>query len=172
MTGDEDVISCGRCGRENRGTSGGRIDNGRYLPDSREEAGWILLLPTPALPLVPDGVALSASGQPSLYVCPGCLVDEERPPADGTCRTVACGRCGRENRGRLRYEQVVEWEETDWLVLDPAWALDLDGAPVCEYRTVGPATKYVCSGCQTAEERAQLEAVEWRAVGREEPPAA
>lgn len=168
---DQTVITCGRCGRANTGTHAVWGDNGNVCMEigSWEEPGWVFFRSAVVTPLRAGFVsAIYTPPCSDEYVCPGCILDEERPQAE-PYETIVCGRCGKENLGGLdefRYRHVVEWEEPDWIEYEPATVRALDGSAT--EQVLGQGHGVVCGGCQTAEEHDQLEAIVWEVGGPEQ----
>jgi hypothetical protein len=178
-TDETTVITCGRCGRENRGTL--RDDDERVfaleLPGEPtrlwrpplsyvwEESGWGWYSPATVSPLgqrrarrigADEDIHPFEGGDGDYGLCPRCMTADES--GDEGLGTATCSRCGRVNHGTLTQHGhgPFEWNEAGWIDLRPA-RVEMNDEPAV--RIIG-AKATVCPACQTGDERATVEAME------------
>jgi hypothetical protein len=148
------TITCGRCGRENRGSPGRWLGGAVCGPGVWDEPGWVYLTSPPPMPLEPPAesrlrVISCRYPERAEYVCPGCLLDEERPPEGPP--PILCSRCGRERCDG----------EPGWVEVRPAIVERIDGIQDWnDAHRVGRRGD-VCPGCLTGEEHERLDEIVW-----------
>jgi hypothetical protein len=143
------VITCGRCGRENRC---------ELYPTGHsvwQEPGWVWSVPAAISPL-----GLRSRWADGQIVCPNCQTEEECPTAE-RWTTIVCGRCRRELRGSLDKDTgcVIEWEEDGWADLCAATVSPMEEPTQGGREFVLSPWMHICPGCQTGDERDYVEAV-------------